>query len=68
HEGTDMLKQLEQTIAQITRWFRAFPTDRDMRAAFEEREKTKRMIISKQREWEKKNEKLAQLARDWKQA
>lgn len=68
HEGTDMLKQLEQTIAQITRWFRAFPTDRDMRAAFEEREKTKRMIISKQREWEKKNEKLAQLARDWQQA
>lgn len=67
HEQTEMFRQLDETIEQMKNWFRTFPTDRDMRAAFEEREKTKRTMFSKQQEWEKKNEKLAQLARNWQQ-
>ncbi|MED0686513.1 TIGR02680 family protein [Anoxybacillus ayderensis] len=67
YEQTEMFRQLDEAIEQMKNWFRAFPTDRDMRAAFEEREKTKRTMFSKQQEWEKKNEKLAQLARNWQQ-
>ncbi|EPZ38854.1 ATPase involved in DNA repair [Anoxybacillus ayderensis] len=67
YEQTEMFRQLDEAIEQMKNWFRSFPTDRDMRAAFEEREKTKRTMFSKQQEWEKKNEKLAQLARNWQQ-
>ncbi len=54
YEQTEMFRQLDEAIEQMKNWFRSFPTDRDMRAAFEEREKTKRTMFSKQQEWERK--------------
>lgn len=66
-QQAEILARIDESLRQIASWFRSFPSDHDMRAAFEEWQKTKREIASRQQEWERKNEKLAQFARDWQQ-
>ncbi len=63
----EQLAHVEATIASIHEAFQTFPSDRDVRAAFDEWDRTKRAITSKQQEVERKSEKLNSIARDWQQ-
>jgi uncharacterized protein (TIGR02680 family) len=63
----EQLAHVEAKIDFIYEAFQAFPSDRDARTAFDEWDRTKRAIASKQQEVERKSEKLNSIARDWQQ-
>ncbi len=58
-------KAVEAHISALAEWFAAFPSDRDVRAAFEEREEARRRAESKERDWQRQQEKVSRLAREW---
>ncbi|MEW5323208.1 TIGR02680 family protein [Geobacillus thermoleovorans] len=60
-------ESVEAAIAALADWFAAFPSDRDVRTAFEEREEARRQAESKERDWKRQEEKAARLAREWQQ-
>ncbi len=58
---------VEAAIQALADWFVSFPSDRDVRTAFEEGQEARRQAESKEREWKRQEEKAALLAREWKQ-
>lgn len=58
---------VEAAIEELADWFMAFPSDRDVRTAFEEAQEARRQAESKEQEWKRQEEKAILLAREWKQ-
>lgn len=58
---------VEAAIQALADWLASFPSDRDVRTAFDEAQEARRQAESKEREWKRQEEKAALLAREWKQ-
>ncbi|WP_077615272.1 TIGR02680 family protein [Caenibacillus caldisaponilyticus] len=61
----EQLADVEAKIAALHEAMESFPSDRDVRTAFDEWDRKQRAIASKQQEVEQKSEKLNQLVRAW---
>ncbi|OKO95271.1 hypothetical protein BRO54_1076 [Geobacillus proteiniphilus] len=58
---------VEAALSALADWFASFPSDRDVRTAFEERQEARRQAESKERDWRRQQEKVSLLAREWQQ-
>jgi uncharacterized protein (TIGR02680 family) len=66
-EKRERLAAVDERIRHITEGFQSFPTDQNVKYAYDQWKETKLKVESKEKETEKKNEKLGQIARKWQQ-
>lgn len=66
-EKREQLVAIDERIRHITEGFQLFPTDQNVKYAYDQWEQTKLLAASKEQETVRKNEKLGQIAREWQQ-